>query len=85
MFFGSILVASQMNPYGQSLSDLLARLPPLASDDALVTFLANVLAQSFVGSVDNPLFTPSVLTPSNLDSIADGFIDALASGRHSCS
>jgi hypothetical protein len=71
MFYGAICVANELNPYVDSLADLLAH-HTLVDDDRVVEFLANVFAQSFPGVIDNPLFTPRCLEPANLDGVAAG-------------
>ncbi|HUS31596.1 MAG TPA: hypothetical protein VMZ53_23985 [Kofleriaceae bacterium] len=77
MFFGPILIASGFNPYADSVADLLA-IREVASDDKLVAFLANVLAQSYVGTLGNPLHFPTALDADNIASVAIGFRDLLA-------
>ena len=79
MYFGSICVANAFNPYVDAVSDLLAN-KQLASDERVVELLANVYAQSFPGAIDNPIFTPSVCEPENLDHVASG-IASLIDGR----
>jgi len=79
MFFSSILAAPTFNPFADSLADVLRTAVPVG-DDQLVRFLAGVLAWSFPGFVDNPLFSPQVLEPRNLDDVAAGLRGFLAAG-----
>jgi hypothetical protein len=80
MFFGPLLVANAWNPYVGSVSDLL-RIREVASDEKILAFLANVLAQSYVGTLGNPLHFPKALEPENIASVAIGFLDLLAAQR----
>ena len=77
MFYGAICVANAFNPYVDSVADLLARMQ-LVDDARIFDLVAHVLASSFPGLVDNPLFTPAVMDPANLDSIAAGIARLLA-------
>ncbi len=43
-------------------------------------FLATLLARSFPGAIDNPIFSPAVLDDANINSVARGFADLLAAG-----
>ncbi len=79
MFFSSILAAPTFNPFVDSLADVLRSAAPV-SDDNLVSFLATVHAWSFPGFLDNPLFSPQVLEPGNLDAMAAGLGAVLAAG-----
>lgn len=79
MFFSSILATPTFNPFADSLADVLRTAAPV--DDAkVVDLLATVHAGSFPGFLDNPLFSPQVLEPGNLDEVAAGFDAALAAG-----
>ncbi len=80
MFFGPILTTARFNPYEDSVADLLAH-RDVVPDSALVDFLANVIAQSYPGFIDNPTFSPRILDEDNISSVARGFLDLLASGR----
>jgi hypothetical protein len=79
MFFGGILAARGFDPYRDSLATLL-RESTCVDDERLVTHLATVLARSFPGFVDNPLFSPQVLEPSNIDDVAGGMLALLDRG-----
>jgi hypothetical protein len=81
MFFGSILLANEVNPYEDSVADLLRR-PGSTTDEERVAFLAKVFANSFEGLIDNPNFTPNVLDDANIKSVARGFSQLLSSERH---
>lgn len=78
MYFGPLLVANALDPYTASVADLLGREVP--SEQTRLDFLASVLARSFPGAIDNPIFAPSVLDDANIASVARGFIDLLAAG-----
>ncbi|MEZ4365054.1 MAG: hypothetical protein R2939_02060 [Kofleriaceae bacterium] len=80
MFFGSILRANGFNPFVGSLADLLT--PRDLDDDARVALLADVLARSGPGLIDNPSFAPAVMDPANLDAVARAIAPHLASRSH---
>jgi hypothetical protein len=82
MFFGPILRANGFNPYARSLDELLSP-APAASDEAAVELLAHVIAHSFPGTIDNPLFAPGVLDEANLAAAAKGFDELLRGARWS--
>jgi hypothetical protein len=79
MYFGPILLANGFNPYTGSIAELLES-HMVASHDAIVEFVATMLAHTFPGIIDSPLTVPAVLDATNLDSVASGFRALFASG-----
>jgi hypothetical protein len=82
MFFSSLLQGS-FNPYSSRRDDLIKALEPKPEDrrEQNVEFLAEVFANSFPGTISDPVFQPSCVNPDNLEAVSRAFSLALAAFR----
>jgi hypothetical protein len=77
--FSPIVVSDHFNPFSDSLEELLdqTRGSPSRSVDELVEFLADLLAQSWPGSVGDALWEPTCMQPENVQQVTTAFCAAL--------
>ena len=75
LFFSSMLVVPNFNPYSASRSEVFRLLStPVKSEAERTEALAQLVANSFEGLIDDPITSPHCMEPDNIHRVAEAIL-----------